>query len=333
MKRKFIAILAIIIVCALLMPSCAPYEDLFASSGKSFCLGFGECEIALPNDTNDPLYIAGYKNGYEIEGVLDIPVAKAVWIDTGEGGVLLIGIDCVGIGSGTVEAIRRELSGFCRKADCVSVNVYATHTHAGIDTLGLWGDVAIDDKNSDYMKNLISAAVDAAMSAYEDRSLGRLYYGSAEPKSLLYDSREPIEYDPTLYQIRFASDDASKNGIRLLSYAAHAESLRGDNLLLSADFPGALADKIKSASGDDVMFMPSAIGGLIMTRELVAPFDAVQNMEETAERLALSALSINGEVELEPSLAISTVSLDIPLDNTYFFFGKFLGILDNKTKR
>ena len=333
MKRKFIAIVVIIIVCALVMPSCTPYKNAFASSGKSFCVGFGECEIALPADTDEPLYIAGYKNGYEIDGVLDVPRAKAVWIDTGEGGVLLIGLDCVAIGSGTVDDIRRELSGFCRKADCVSVNVYATHTHAGIDTLGLWGKVAIDGKNSDYMENLITAAKDAARSAYEDRSFGRLYYGCAEPEALLYDSREPIEYDPMLYQIRFVSDDASKNGLRLLSYAAHAESLRGDNLRLSADFPGALADKIKGATGDDVMFMPSAIGGLIMTRELVEPFDAIQNMEKTADRLASSALSIKDEEELEPSLSVAMVRLDVPLDNTYFFFGKFLGILNNKTRR
>lgn len=330
MKRKIIAIVALIVVFVLMMVSCTPYSDLFESNGKNFCVGFGEREIALPTDTEEPLYIAGYKNGYEIEGVLDIPKAKATWIDTGESGVLLIGVDCVAVGSGTVDDIRQALSDFCGEVGCVSVNVYATHTHAGIDTLGLWGKVAIDGKNTDYMENLITAAVDAAKLAYEDRTIGELYYGSTEPKDILHDSREPIEYDPMLHQIRFKSNDASANGIRLLSYAAHAESLRGDNTLLSADFPGALADEIKRSTGDDVMYMPAAIGGLIMTKELVEPFDAVENMRKTAELLATSVLSIKDEEKLDPSLSISSMEIDLPLDNTYFFFGKFLGILNNE---
>ena len=333
MKLKFTAIAAFMIAWALLLFSCTPRCTLFASEGNSFCVGFGECEIELPIDTDEPLYIAGYQNGCEIQGVLDIPKAKAVWIDTGENGVLLIGIDCVGVGSGTVEDIRQALSDFCKNTGCVSVNVYATHTHAGIDTLGLWGKIAIDGKNTDYMQNLITAAVSAAKSAYDDRSSGKLYFGSTEPKQLLRDSREPIEYDPALYQIRFVSADARQNGVRLLSYAAHAESLRGDNRLLSADFPGALAEKIKSACGDDVMYMPSAVGGLIMTRELVEPFDAIENMNQTAELLAEAVLSITGEDDLEASLAISSTKLEVPLDNTYFFFGKFLGILNHELKR
>ena len=333
MKRKFTAIAALMIAWVLLLSSCAPRRTLFTSEGNSFCVGFGECEIELPMDTDEPLYIAGYQNGCEIQGVLDIPKAKAVWIDTGENGVLLIGIDCVGVGSGTVEDIRQALSDFCKNTGCVSVNVYATHTHAGIDTLGLWGKIAIDGKNTDYMRNLITAAVSAAKSAYDDRSPGKFYFGSTELKHLLRDSREPIEYDPALYQIRFVSADARQNGVRLLSYAAHAESLRGDNRLLSADFPGVLAEKIKSACGDDVMYMPSAVGGLIMTRELVEPFDAIENMNQTAELLADAVLSIPEEDDLEASLAISSTKLDVPLDNTYFFFGKFLGILNHELKR
>ena len=333
MKQKAIIFVIMMLVLSISLSSCAPYKSVYDSEGGEWCLGFGFEEIELPLESDEPLYIAGYNNGKEIEGVLDLPQAKALWIDNGATGVLLIGVDCVGLGSGTVERIRNGLSDFCREVKCASVNVYATHTHAGIDTLGLWGPVAIDGKNTQYMENLVSAAIDSAKKAYDDRSVGRLYYGSTEPKNLLKDSREPIEYDPILHQIRFDSEDTSKNGIRLISYSAHAESLRGDNLLLSADFPSVLAQKIKSACADDVMYMPSAIGGLIMTRELTEPFVATENMRLTAQRLASSALSVKNEIELESSLAFSSVDIDIPLDNTYFFFAKFLGILDNEIKR
>ena len=334
MKRIIMILVTLSLLC-LLLPSCAPrspYQDTYASQGDTWYMGFGAVEIPLPTDSDNPLYIAGYHGGREIQGVLDLPRANAVWLDTGEGGILMIGIDCVGLGSGTVAEIRNRLEDFCRDTGCVSVNVYATHTHAGLDTLGLWGPAAVDGKNPDYMENLMGAAVRAAEAAYADRSAGTLYYGSATPEDLLHDSREPIEYDPAIHQLRFISNDSTKAGIRLLSYGAHAESLRGANLMLSRDFPGVLSDLLEDTCGDRVLFMPSAIGGLIMTRELTDPFDAEANMTATAERLANTVLSITEEQTLAPSLRYSRVTMELPLDNTFFFFAKFLGILDNEIR-
>lgn len=331
MKRCLSLLTALILLFSL--SSCSPYLTSFSSQEGRWCMGFGSKEIALPEHTDQPLYIAGYNNGIEITDVTDLPRANAVWMDTGENGILLIGIDCIGCGSGTVNKIRQELADFCRRTDCASVNIYATHTHAGVDTLGLWGPVAIDGKNADYMENLISAAIDAANAAYADRSQGTVYYGSVATDNLLQDSREPLAFDASIHQIRFVSSEDSRNGIRLLSYAAHAEALRGENTSLSRDFPGALADNLTNACGDDVLYMPGAIGGLIMTRELVWPFDAEENMRETAARLTTAVLSIRDEVELLPRLAFSSVSVKLPLDNTFFFFGKFLGILDNEVSR
>lgn len=335
MKRMLCLFLALILISSLFLPSCAPrtpYRDAYASSGDTWHMGFGAVEIPLPTDSTSPLHIAGYHGGREIEGVLDLPRASAVWMDTGESGILLIGIDCVGLGSGTVAEIRNRLEDFCRDTGCVSVNIYATHTHAGLDTLGLWGPAAVDGKNPDYMENLIVSAVRAAEEAFGDRSAGTLSYGSAVPEDLLHDSREPVAFDPAIHQLRFVPTDTTKHGIRLLSYAAHAESLRGANLMLSRDFPGVLSDLVEASCGDRVLFMPGAIGGLIMTRELTEPFDAEANMTATAERLADALLAITEEQTLTPSLGYSRVELELPLDNTFFFFAKFLGILDNEIR-
>ncbi len=332
MKKTLIFLLSLCILIPALS-ACAQDKDAYKSEGNAWCMGFGSVEIALPENSGQPLYIAGYHAGREITGVLDLQRASATWIDTGAGGVLLIGIDCVGLGNDTVQAIRNRLKDFCRKTGCISVNVYATHTHAGIDTLGLWGPAAQDGKNDAFMQNLIDAAVQAAQAAYDDRTEGTLYYGSTLPQDLLYDSRTPHEYDPNLYQLRFAPHDTAQNGIRLLSYASHAESLRGANTLLSRDFPGAVADAIKASTGDDAMFMPGAIGGLIMTRELTEPFDATENMQKTAAILTDAILAIDNEAALSPTLALSRVDVEIPLDNTLFFYYKFLGILGNEVSR
>lgn len=330
MKRVLSLIVLLLLVLSL---GCSCGNEAIVSgfsAGETWYAGFASEEIPLPENTEEPLYIAVYRQGVEITGVLDLPRANAVWLDVGGSGILLIGIDCVGLGSDTVARIREELSDFCRETACDVVHVYATHTHAGIDTLGLWGPIAVDGKNDDYMENLVATAVSAAKAAYTDRSSGRLLYSASIPEDLLYDSRRPASYDPTLYQIRFASDDPSQNGVRLLFYAAHAESLRGSNTLLSRDFPGVVSDLVGNATGDGVMFLPGAIGGLIMTKELVGdPFDAEENLRLTGEILADSVLASAEETEIPPVLAYASQSVEIPLDNTLFLCYRFLGNLGN----
>lgn len=321
--------LALLVGVAARFAHCGRRSQMLSPRGNgSFTMGFGDAEIALP-ETDAPLYMAGYHQGWEIEGVLDLQRVSAVWMESGHGGVLLLGVDAIGLGSDTVADIREALGGFCRETGCLTVMVYATHTHAGVDTLGLWGPLAMDGKNAAFMENLIDAAVSAARTAYADRAAGALYYGEAEPQGLLEDSRDPQVFDPTLYQIRFDPTDTAQNGIRLLSYAAHAESLRGDNRLVSRDYPGAVADRIRAATGDDTLFLPSAIGGLIMTRPLVEPFDAVENLNRTADVLAAAALGIVEERPLSPLLGFASDTVMLPLDNTVFFYYRFLGILGN----
>lgn len=306
----------------------------YTHSGDSWYAGFGKRQILPDPESDEPLYIAGYHNGLEITGVLDYCEARAVWLDTGEDGILLVGVDCVALDSGTVKEIREALKDI---PNCAAIHVYATHTHAGIDTLGLWGPIGVDGKNSAYMDALIKAAAEAGREASENRTKGKLYFGYAKTEEMYRDSRDPIVYDENLYQLRFRAD--SGNGhIRLFSYGAHPESLRGNNTLLSRDYAGMLCDKITEQTGDHTLFAPGAIGGLIMTKEFInasTERGAVRNRNYTANRLVNYALSIteDSEEELSPSLVCKTESCVVPMDNTAFWLYKLLGILGNTAVR
>lgn len=303
-------------------------EPIHASSSSQWYFGFAQRQILPDPDSDEPLYIAGYRNGYEVSDVLDYCEASAVWMDTGSEGILLIGVDCIALDSGTVAQIREGLSSI---PGCSSVNVYSTHTHAGADTLGLWGPIGIDGKNSDYMNALISAAIEAGRDAAANRKSGTLHFGLAKTRSMFRDSRLPIVCDENIYQLRFAADDNSA-GLRMLFYGAHAESLRGSNTLLSRDFPGMLCDQVEESTGDNAMFLPGAIGGLIMTKEFVdTTFLAKRNMETTVEKLLPYVLSITpeSEQELSAKLQLSRTEFTVPLDNVAFVLYKFLGILHN----
>lgn len=303
----------------------APAEEEAVSG---WTMGFAAVEIPVPENSEEPLYIAGYNQGWKIKDILDLPRASAVWMEAGDTKAILIGVDCIALSSKNVADIRTDLAAFCEETGCSVINIYATHNHASLDTFGMWGPIGMDGKNSEYMLSLTEACRDAARQAYENRKTGRLFYGKADA-DILRDSREPIVYDSNIHQFRFDADEG--DGIRLVSYVAHAESLRSDNRKLSRDFPGVICDLLKAETGDDFIYMPSTVGGLLMTKELVrvnGVLDAEGNMKETGRILTDALLSITDEEEIAPTLKTANTSITVPLDNTVFEYYRFLGILD-----
>ena len=222
---RFLSLILVLTFTVSVLGSCGKNEEeqLYRTSDNlqgeaQWTMGFGACDIAMPEDESQPYYIAGYNNGWEPAGVLDLCKAQAVWMDAGAGGVLLIGVDCVGLGSPVVQKIRDRLETLCKETDCRAVNVYSTHDHAGVDTLGLWGPPMVDGKNDEYMENVIEAAVAAAQEAAENRTAGKLYYGSVDTEALapmLRDSRYPLIYDSYLHQLRFEPNESTAAGIRM----------------------------------------------------------------------------------------------------------------------
>ncbi|MCR4905615.1 MAG: hypothetical protein K6A33_05995 [Clostridiales bacterium] len=318
------------LLLALLCAGCAGGGALTTESSGTgpWIAGCAYAEIPLPDE--GPFYIAGYHNGWEITEVRDLQRATALWLEAGDCRTAIVSVDCVGLGSDTVARIRDALGDLTAETGC-TVHVVATHDHAGLDTLGLWGPVAEDGKNPAFMDNLVAACRDAVLRAYEDRRAGKLYASDTEMEGMYRDSRDPQIWDPMLHQVRFVPDDGGA-GIRVISCGAHAESLRGANTRLSRDYPGVLCDLVGERTGDRALFLPGAVGGLIMTKEFIDPFDAEENLLVTGEKLAQIASGPCEEVELAPSFSDASVAFSVPLDNTTFLYYKFLGILGNEAK-
>lgn len=347
--KKGISLLAGVLIVPLLLSACAvsPSAQVNHSSGNdTWRVGFGSAVIVPEDIKENPLYISGYNQGWLVrsyldnsklsvyEGILegwgdtelpDYAQARAVCLDAGSGGVLLIGIDCVALSTNYVEMIRQQLASIAKEKNCISINVYATHSHALPDTLGLWGPMGIDGKDDSYMEKVVEAAVSAGRQALTELHIGQLRYGKVTTEDVLYDSRQPAVYDADLHQLRFESEDGF--GVRMYFYGAHAESLRGANRQLSRDFPGVLCDLVTAETGDHTMFLPGAIGGLIMTKEFTTL--ATRNLEKTGRILADYALSITPESEiiLKPDMSIARTEFTCPLDNNAFLYYQFLGIL------
>ena len=318
-----------LLLLALLCAGCAGGGPITSSEGAGkWTAGYAYAEIPLPDE--GPFHIAGYHNGWEITEVRDLQRATALWIEAGDCRAALVSVDCVGLGSDTVARIRNSLADLIAETGC-TVHVIATHDHAGLDTLGLWGPVAEDGKNPAFMDNLVAACRDAVLRAYEDRRPGTLYAADVPMEEMYRDSRDPQVWDPMLHLLRFVPDDGGA-GIRVLSCGAHAESLRGANTRLSRDYPGVLCDLVEERTGDHALFLPGAVGGLIMTREFLDPFDAEENLLVTGQKLADYACGAVEERELEAVFSDAGIDFSVPLDNTVFLYYKFLGILGNEAQ-
>lgn len=300
-------------------------------------VGFGMAEF-LPEDYDpetdtfeNTYYIAGYNNGAAVNGVLDPQCVRAACISDGDTVIVVAAVDCVGLSGQSISNIRRRIEPVVEKYGVDAVHIASTHTHAGIDTLGLWGPVAVDGKDDAFMEVLYDAAAVAIEEACASVKPGRLYFGSAYSGTLQYDSRMPNVFDKNIYRLRFEPADGSE-GLQIISYDAHPEALRSENRKVSADFPYYMGSKIKEKTGDEYIFFAGAVGGLIMTKYLNNAngheYPAEVNVALTGEQLADSLLKNITERELAPEIDHATREIILDIDNNVFIAMTFLGVLD-----
>ena len=100
-------------------------------------LGFAKREV-MPDDIETGTYwLAGYRTGNKVVGVLDPLTVSAIWLDCKDnGGIIFVSADCVGLTGFEVDLVRASLADFSKKTGCVNISISCTHTHASIDTVG-----------------------------------------------------------------------------------------------------------------------------------------------------------------------------------------------------
>ncbi|NLP48848.1 MAG: hypothetical protein GX345_07920 [Clostridiales bacterium] len=278
------------------------FDRTAKAKAQYFTAGFGKAEVMPPDIDEKKYYVAGYRPWNPAQGVLDPMMASAVWLDdnSGKGGVVFVSVDNVGLLSRDVRAAKEMLKGFVKESGCRSINILSTHNHAGIDTMGLWGNLPFTGRNEKYMQIMFKGIKKAVEDAYADRREGSLYLGSKDTPDIQRDSRPPEVFSKALTRLRFVPNDGSRE-IYFLNYASHSESLLGKNSLVSADFPAYMRQEILEKTGAETIYFVSAIGGLIRLKELDE--DNIKSTKIAGEVLAETAMSIQDEVKLEPKIS------------------------------
>lgn len=311
------------------LPKIQPTIVKNTTDGK-FEVGFSMLET-MPDDfgqkTKNKYYIAGHKPGQDMTGVHDPITVSAMWIGVGdEGGVIMVSADMVGLTNTEVKVVRASLEDFSKKSNCKAINISCTHQHAGFDTTGYWGSLPKTGKVDSYMKKIFANIKQVCEEAYENRTKGDLYIGTAHVPEAQVCKRENMKLHDTLTRIRFVPDNGTKE-TWFLNYAAHPNTLGGGNTLCSADYPYFLRQTIYAGKDVNVLYGIGAIGAVDPGFPEIE--DKWQRVEKQGQTLGNAALAIDNDEKMPAEITVLQQPFYYHADNSVLFFLAMIKVMSS----
>lgn len=291
-----------------------PREMPTVIKGDSYVCGYAVREV-MPEDIHAKKYwIAGHGMGNVIEKIHDPITVSAMWIGADDnGGYIHISADIIGLTNFELNIVRERLKDLIAESKCAGVFVSCTHTHAGFDTVGYWGQLykLQSGKDEEYMNLLLKSLEEVAREAYKNRTAGKLYIGTASVPEAQFCKREPDAMHDVLTRTRFVPNDGSTE-TWFLNYEAHPNTLGGGNRECSADYPYWLRKTINDAKKTNVLYGVGAIGA-------VDPGDFCEDKPERTriegETLGKAALGIDNDKEMPVEITVLQQKYYSPVDN------------------
>ncbi len=291
-----------------------PREMPTVIKGDSYVCGYAVREV-MPEDIHAKKYwIAGHGMGNVIEKIHDPITVSAMWIGADDnGGYIHISADIIGLTNFELNIVRERLKDLIAESKCAGVFVSCTHTHAGFDTVGYWGQLykLQSGKDEEYMNLLLKSLEEVAREAYKNRTAGKLYIGTVSVPEAQFCKREPNAMHDVLTRTRFVPNDGSTE-TWFLNYEAHPNTLGGGNRECSADYPYWLRKTINDAKKTNVLYGVGAIGA-------VDPGDFCEDKPERTriegETLGKAALGIDNDKEMPVEITVLQQKYYSPVDN------------------
>lgn len=292
-------------------------------------MGFAARPIVPSDLLRKTYYMSGYGPNKPITGIRDPLYVRVLILAAGDTSLAFCAYDLTGLSYQDGLAIRNAVMAAC--PGLTDVLLFFTHSHAAIDTMGLWGDIerGISGRSEAYLSFLCDATVQTAVEAYARQQPGRAYFSQKTVHGVVGDTRLPYVSDHRLSQFRFEAESGS--GIRLLHFTCHPEMLESKNTLLSADFVGTMLGKVEQDSKDACLFINGAVGGM---QSGLPQYDKEGNPlspDETTtvigKVLAKAALSAAFEQEIPPSLSYWKSNICLPVENSAFLSAAAMGLV------
>jgi len=193
-------------------------------AGQKLCLGgYGDCANG---------------KGRTMTGIKDDLYARALAVGAGKDGMIIVTTTNVGF----FAAYKAPGLGIYHLRQAVakrtglpagSVIVQSDHSHAGPDTIGIWGGVP-----TDYIKRMQDAAVEASVAAWRARVPADLFAGTAEGTGVKSSYRDSFAGQDQELRLLWANSRATgKRVATYTNYSPHATVLPSSNKMASGDWP------------------------------------------------------------------------------------------------
>lgn len=308
----------------------------FATEGPDMRVGAAIADISPVVGLGEPdVWLAGYGPKRRATGAASPLSARAVSLNDGTRRVVVVALDLVGLFRDDVVKIRAACAKARPDRPVDYLIVCCTHTHAGPDTIGIWGPLPKSGVDPAYMARVRERTVRAVADAVAAERPARLRIVRTEMPDLITDTRKPFVIDQGFWVIAADGADDGRAIATLTNWGIHPEVLDSRNTLVSADFPGVLRSSIEAARGGTALHVSGAVGGLTVPAfperdDRGEAFDEERNrrVDQYGRMVAARAVAALAKAEpLSGRLDFRTAEIDLPLANLHYLLGFTLGTI------
>jgi hypothetical protein len=292
---------------------------LAAPAQAALLAAAGKVDVT-PDLETETVWLAGYgATGRKARGVHDRLHARALVVSDGKRTAAVVAVDVIGLYREDVERMRRELGW---NGDKEYLFVSSTHQHSGPDTLGLWGRFpGVSGVDKKYHARLIRSVADLVRDLarrLEEAQIAAVRK-DIDPRGLVRDLRDPVVLDPELDVVQVRAKKTGKTLGTLVRWSCHPETSRGDNMLVTADFPGQLCARVEEKTGGACVFQSGAIGGLLIPDSDHTPEKQFEEGERVGHALADAALAaVAGAPAAGGGVEWRTKLVRLPVENSIY---------------
>ena len=249
-----------------------------AKEGAKWSLGHSEKSLVPENWQDYDLFLGGFisEQNYftnDVREILDDMKVRVIALSdgSGRGTSVFATVDSIGMSNGDIRIVRGMLQEFAKENNINSINIFATHTHSGIDTQGLWTEIyrkwplnigsamsgmweTEQGTDPEYMEFLYSSVATAIKEAVDSMTDGDMYYAEKDIGEEYFSNKNrpsATSLDTTLRRFTFAPYSKSENPTIIVNMSAHPDVV---GLPVSDD-----ETKGHGVSGDYIYYMGEVI--------------------------------------------------------------------------
>ncbi len=331
MKETSLRRLSLFVCCSLLLFA-SPL--LLRGAEKNWMIGYAQRDLTPADLTTKTYYMAGYGSNNPVKGIYDPVWVRCISLDPGTGEkIVLASLDVVGVPYSRVLAIREKLADWSKKNNA-RIEIFATHSHASIDTMGMWGPPGKSGCDETWLSFLEKSVVDAAQEALAAAKPGTLFFGQIMAPGMVVDPSPPQVPNEEISMFRFEPNDKNVKPIWLMHFSCHPEALESTNNHLSSDFVHATREIIEKTKNTHAMYINGAVGSMQTTPKFLNEkgerITSQELVDGHGKKLGEIALKIDNWKEVEPELLIRSKTATIPIYNNNFILAQKAGIFGAK---